>query len=353
MTNSLQVPSKKAGLPPGTLVHIGRLPPQIARISLMAYGPDRITEHTVHSIDDIFCSRPGCTTTWVHCEGLALTEMLEEIGHRLQVHPLVLEDILNTHQRPKFEEFDHYLFVVLKTLRHSPQMIMEDEQISFLQFSNLLITFRERQDDLFHSLRQRLQNGKGRLRTMGTDYLAYAIMDTVVDNYFTVSDTLEEGIEATEVLLLTTPASQTFATIQRLKKELVHIRKAITPLREVLLAIERCDSDLIEERTRPFLRDVLDHVLRVIDTTDSHRDLINGMLDIYHSSLSNRMNEIMKVLTVFATIFIPLTFIAGIYGMNFDYMPELHWKWSYPAVWSIFIALPALLLWYFRKKKWL
>jgi magnesium transporter len=353
MAASFNYPSGKAGLPPGALVHVGKQPAAASRITLISYSGSHCEEQAVTSIDDILSRRSADTVLWVHCEGLDMVETLEAIGRSFAVHPLVLEDILNTHQRPKFEEYDDYLFLVLKTLNGDHTLKVEHEQISILLFEGLLFTFREKSDGLFQGLHQRLTNAKGRIRALGADYLTYAVMDLVVDNYFALADTLEESIEKIELKLLARPQPQIFATIQLLKRQLVFIRKAITPLREVLLAVQRSESPLIQEKTLPYFRDVFDHTLRVIDTMDSYRDLINGLLDIYLSSVSNRMNEVMKVLTVFATIFIPLTFLVGVYGMNFDYMPELRWKWSYPILWGFFFLIPAGLLTYFRRKKWL
>lgn len=354
LTGPVSSPSHKAGLPPGSLVHVGELPATASRVSLISFHADHHEEHPVHGIDDILRHQDSDACLWVHCEGLLdIAPLLAALGERFKVHPLVLEDILNTHQRPKFEEEDDYLFVVLKTMTSDQALEVRYEQISMLLFPRMLITFRERQDDAFDGIRRRLRNGRGRIRTLGTDYLLYVVMDTVVDRYFTLSDTLEEAIEAVEVKLLVKPRTQTFATIQRLKRELVFIRKAIAPLRDVLTALQRSESPLIQTKTLPYFRDVFDHAIRVIETMDSFRDLINGMLDIYLTSISNRMNEVMKVLTVFATIFIPLTFLVGIYGMNFDYMPELRWKWSYPILWGLFFLIPAALLLWFKKKKWL
>lgn len=353
MATSFNYPSGKAGLPPGALIHVGKKPAAASRITVMSYSGDHCEEHPAATVDDILRLRVAGVTLWVHCEGLDMVATLEAIGHSFAVHPLVLEDILNTHQRPKFEEYDDYLFLVLKTLSGDQTLKVEHEQISILLFQDLLFTFREKSDDLFQGLRQRLTNAKGRIRALGADYLTYAVMDLVVDHYFALADTLEESIEKIELKLLSQPQPQIFATIQLLKRQLVFIRKAITPLREVLLAVQRSENPLIQERTLPYFRDVFDHTLRVIDTMDSYRDLINGLLDIYLSSVSNRMNEVMKVMTVFATIFIPLTFLVGVYGMNFDYMPELRWKWSYPILWGFFFLIPAGLLTVFRRKKWL
>lgn len=353
MTRSLSLPSKKAGLPPGTLVHVGTSPAEAGRITLTSYTSDHCEERPVQSMEEILACRGSGSTLWIQCEGLDIVETVETIGRELQVHPLVLEDILNTHQRPKFEEYDDYLFLVVKTLRSNLEIQVEYEQISILLFADMVMTFRERSDPLFTGLKQRLNASKGRIRSLGTDYLAYAIVDLVVDHYFILADTLEDTLETIELKLLAKPQSDLFTTIQLLKRELVFIRKAITPIRELLLAIQRSESALIQDRTQPYFRDVFDHSLRVIDIIDSYRDLINGMLDIYLSSVSNRMNEIMKILTVCATIFIPLTFLVGVYGMNFDYMPELHWKWGYPVLWGLFFGIPAGLLTLFKKKGWL
>ena len=261
---------------------------------------------------------------------------------------------MNTHQRPKFEEFADYLFIVLKGLTFQPSTLTVNyEQISILVLRNLVFTFREKSDALFEPIRRRLDDCDGRLRTRGADYLAYAILDVVVDQYFALQDSLDEVIETVEEQLLSDPTSKTLAKIQRLKRELVFVRKSISPTRELLAGLERSDTSLIGEKTRPYLRDIYDHAIRLTEAVDSSRDLITGMLDIYLSSVNNKMNEVMKVLTVFASIFIPLTFIVGIYGMNFEYMPELKWRWAYPALWVMFAVITGGLLTYFKRKKWL
>lgn len=353
MADSLNYPSEKAGLPPGTLVHVGPTPAVAGRVTLYCYTADRFESFSVATIDDILHHRGQGACLWVHCEGLDMVDMIETIGHHFGVHPLVLEDILNTHQRPKFEEFEDHLFLVMKRLHCNEALNVRHEQISLLMFADMLFTFRETADNLFAAVVLRLSGTKGRIRTLGIDYLAYAIMDAVVDNYFALADIMEEAIESAESALLHRPQPKIFATIQLLRREMVFIRKAIAPLREALLALQRSECPLVQERNLPYFRDVFDHTLRVIDTMDSYRDLLNGMLDIYLSSVSNRMNEIMKVLTIFASIFIPLTFIAGVYGMNFDYMPELHWRWGYPALWGVFVLLAVALLVLFKRKKWL
>lgn len=354
MSDSLTNISDKSGMPPGTLVHVGDIHEDESSISVIDYSKENIEERFIASIDEMLPYLDRNTVTWLNIEGLNDTAPIESVGRILNIHPLVLEDILNTHQRPKFEEYDNYLYIVLKILSvENKAFSIGYEQISILVLNNFVVTFKEKKDDLFIPLKQRLKNSKGRIRNMGTDYLAYAILDTIVDQMFFILDSIDEIIETTETDLLVNPTTESLSAIQQINRELIYIRKSISPLREVLAAIPRSNSPLIQEHTHIYLMDVYDHVLRITETIESHRDLLSGLLDIYISSVSNKMNEIMKVLTVFASIFIPLTFIAGIYGMNFEYMPELKWKWAYPALWVSFISIPVVLIIYFKRKKWL
>lgn len=349
MPDSLTNISDKAGMPPGTLVHVGDTHEAESRITVIDYSKENIEERIIGSIDEILPYLDSNTVTWLNIEGLKDIIPIESVGRILNIHPLVLEDILNTHQRPKFEEHDNYLYIVLKSLSvENSTLSIGYEQISILMLNNLVVTFKEKKDDIFIPLMQRLKNGKGRIRNMGSDYLTYAVLDTIVDQMFFIIDSIDEIIETTEEHLLVNPTSGSLSAIQQIKRELIYIRKSISPLREVLAAIPRSDSPLIQEKTHIYFRDVYDHVLRITETIESHRDMLTGLLDIYMSSVSNKMNEVMKVLTVFASIFIPLTFIAGIYGMNFEYMPELKWKWAYPTLWIAFILIPIVLIIYFR-----
>jgi magnesium transporter len=211
----------------------------------------------------------------------------------------------------------------------------------------------EQPDKLFDPVLNRLDNEKSQVRNLGSDYLAYIIMDTVVDEYFALQDSFDELIESVEDKLLSEPSSETLAIIQKIKRELIFFRRSVSPLRELLAAIHRSESPLLKEKTKRYFSDIYDHAIRIIEAIESYRDLIAGMLDIYLSSVSNKMNETMKVLTVFASIFIPLTFVAGVYGMNFEYMPELKWRWGYPAIWIFFISVSVFLLRFFKKNKWL
>jgi magnesium transporter len=346
--------SKKSGLAPGTLVHIGANHGYEHSITVIDYNQDHIEKRVINSITELLAYKTSDTVTWVIVDGLTDVAIIDEIGQHFNIHPLVQEDILNTHQRTKFEEYSDYLYFALKAVSiGNGSFNVEYEQISILVLKDFVFTFMEKPDQLFDPILTRLSNKDSHIRHDGTDYLAYMLMDTVVDEYFTLQDKFDEIMESIEDELLTSPSVETLATIQKLRRELVFLRKTASPLREILAAIRSSESPLFDERTKRYFADIYDHSIRIIEAIESYRDLISGMLDIYLSSVSNKMNETMKFLTVFASIFIPLTFIAGVYGMNFEYMPELTWKWSYPLLWVVFIVTAISLLVYFKKKKWL
>ena len=354
MPESLSYSSEKAGLPSGSLVHVGEVHDYENRISVIDYSKSAIEKRTVKSIAEILPYKQTDTVTWVNIEGLTDISIIDAIGRYFDIHGLVLEDILNTHQRPKLEDYNDFLYIVLKALALGENDFdVEYEQISILILNKFVFTFKEKPDAIFDPILNQLDNEKSRLRNLGTDYLAYVILDTVVDEYFALQDALDELIETVEDDLLSNPSAQTLGTIQKIKRELIFLRRTVSPLRELLANIQRSESKLIQERTKRYFADVYDHAIRVIEAMESYRDLITGMMDIYLSSVSNKMNETMKVLTVFATIFIPLTFIAGVYGMNFEYMPELKWRWAYPVLWGVFVGISVFLLSYFKRKKWL
>jgi magnesium transporter len=356
MSRSSRSASKKSGLPPGSLIHVGNTAAHATKIFIVDYNLQEFSERHAYSLDDVLPYRDKDSITWINVEGLKDVGLIESIGRGLGIHGLVLEDILNTHQRPKFEEYDDHLYLVLKATLVSDNgrgFTIKYEQISILIMERMVLTFKEQSDQLFSPVIRRLEDSKGFFRSQGADYLAYALLDAVIDEYFKVQDALDEIVEKLEDELLADPKTATLATIQRLKREMILVRRSLSPVRELIGDMLRSESPLVHEKTRIYLRDVYDHALRVIEAMDAYRDLITGMLDIYLSSISNRMNEVMKLLTVFATIFIPLTFVAGVYGMNFEYMPELKWKWSYPLLWVFFIAISVGLLVYFKRKKWL
>jgi len=353
-------PIDKAGTPPGTLVHVGERKTETVRITVIDYDAENFQEKQVSSIEECFPFKATPSVTWINIDGLHEVELIEKLGAQFEVHPLVLEDILNTGQRPKFEDFEKYMFAVLKMLRCSgEQQTVEAEQVSLVLGANHVISFQERVGDVFEPIRDRIRNSKGRIRKMGSDYLMYALLDAVIDGYFAILERLGEKIESMEEELVSMPSQKTLEQIHRLKREMIFLRKSVWPLREVISGLQRSESSLINESTGIYLRDVYDHTIQIIDTIESFRDTVSGMLDIYLSSISNRMNAVMKVLTIIATIFIPLTFIAGIYGMNFNperspfNMPELNWYWGYPLVLFVMGIVAIVMLIYFRRKRWL
>jgi magnesium transporter len=346
--------SKKAGLPPGTLIHIGEKKVEELKITLIDYDEAHFQEKEIKTIEECVVFKDKPTVTWINIDGLHQVEVLEKLGDCYGIHPLVLEDILNTDQRPKMEDYGEYAYIVLKMLDYNDKSNeIITEQISLILGPNFIFSFQEKEGDLFNPVRERIRNGKGRIRRMGADYLAYALIDSIVDNYFIILEKLGEKIEFLEEKLVYQPTPETLHAIHHLKREMIFLRKAVWPLREVINGLERGESSLIKQSTGIYLRDVYDHTIQAIDTIETYRDMLSGILDIYLSSVSNRLNAVMKVLTIIATIFMPLTFLAGIYGMNFKYMPELEWRWGYPVVWSIMIGIGVFMLVYFGKKKWL
>jgi len=345
--------SKKAGLPPGTLIHIGNFHTDRTDISITRYDEEDYGEYSPASADEIpgFLERPG--VAWINITGLAQTEIIAKVGSIFGVHPLILEDILNTRQRPKMEDYGSYIFVVMNMLSVEPGEGIVSEQVSFLLTPQAVISFQEQPGDVFDSVRKRLQSKKGRIRQSGADYLFYALIDSIVDNYFVVFEWIGEVIEEIEDELVEHPTPEILKTIYALKRDLIYIRKVIYPLREVVAQLHRGESDLLDPSILVYFRDVYDHVILLSDYVETSRDMAAGMLDIYLSSVSNRMNEVMKVLTIIATIFIPLTFIAGIYGMNFEYMPELGWRLGYPGALGIMAVIVVIMLMYFHRKEWI
>jgi magnesium transporter len=344
----------KAGLPPGTLLYVGEQRAQPAKVTVMEYDELHLSESEMQSLAAGLELATEPTVTWVNVDGLQPLEVFEQLGEHLGLHPLVLEDILNTSQRPKMEDFGDYLYVVLKMLHPSEEGAeIAEEQVSLILGRTYVLSIQEREGDLFTPIRERIRHSRGRVRKMGADYLAYALVDAIVDGYFVALERLGDRIEFLEEELVVNPSTSTLHTIHELKTQMIFLRKSVWPLREVINSLVRGEPALIRESTAIYLRDVYDHTIQVIDTIETFRDIVSGMLDIYLSSVSNKMNEVMKVLTVIATMFIPLTFIAGVYGMNFNYMPELQWRWSYPLLWLLMAGAAILMLIYFRRKGWL
>ncbi len=352
--HALKKRSKKAGLPPGTLVHIGEHKTGVMKTLALDYDEQSCSESTLAGPDQCISLRDKPGVTWVDIEGINDIQTLEKIGLCFGLHPLVMEDILNTDQRPKIEDYGDYLYIVLRMLSHEKESgEINSEQVSLILGGNFVLSIQEgAKGDVFDPVRNRIRNGKGQIRKLGADYLAYSLIDAVVDNYFIILEKTGERIELLEETLISAPGPETLHQIHNLKREMIYLRKSVWPLREVVSGMQRRDSALIREGTGYYLRDVYDHTIQVIDTVETFRDMLSGMLDIYLSSISNRTNAVMKVLTVIATIFIPLTWIAGVYGMNFKNMPELEWRYGYFASWVAMMLVALGMVIYFKKKKW-
>ncbi len=346
--------AKKAGLPPGTVVYVGPQKAEKIRISVINYNEAYFEAKEAKSIEEAFEFKDKPGITWINIDGVQKTDAIEKIGKHFNLHPLTIEDIANTEQRPKIEDFENYVYIVLRMLRYDQQENeIVSEQLSLILGSNWIISFQENEGDVFNPLRERLKSDKGKIRKMNVDYLVYSLIDAVVDNYFAVLEKMGEKIEDIEDELIVNPQPTTLHALNDLKRQSIALRKSVWPLREVISNLERCESGLIKKTTRIYLRDVYDHTIQVIDSVETFRDTLSGMLDIYLSSVSNKMNEVMKVLTMIATIFMPLTLVAGIYGMNFQYMPEFTSPWGYPSVLLAMILISGVMLFYFKKKKWI
>lgn len=347
--------SKKAGLPPGTLVHVGEERTSKVKITIIDYDEKSLEEREAQSVEECFPFKDKASVTWINVDGVHEVGIIEKIGNHFGVNPLVLEDIANTEQRPHIKDFDSFLFVVLKMVAYDDTNdSIDTEQVSLLVGPNYVISFQEgKEGDVFDTVRERIRAGRERIRRSGADYLAHALMDACVDSYFAILEKLGLKLEEAEEETLNHPSAETLGEIHKLKRNLIILRKVVWPVREVAGFLERCDSDLIKKSTGIYFRDIYDHSLQLIDIIETLRDMAAGLLDIYLSSLSNRMNEVMKVLTIISTIFIPLTFLAGVYGMNFRHMPELEWRFGYFGLLIVMAAVAVLMLFFFRRKRWI
>lgn len=343
----------KTGLPPGSLVHTGILRDQKVHMEMFEYDKKSYVEKEIKNIREAFAQIKSKKTTWVNIDGVHNPKIVHELGEELGIHSLVLEDIMSVNQRPKLEDYEDYIYIVLRMLFFTEKKELISEQISIIIGKNYVISFQETQGDIFNAIRDRIRQNKGRIRKRKADYLAYALMDTIVDNYFIVADILGEDVESIEDELLEDSDNKTLHKIFEIKTQINVLRKALWPLRDVITKLDKYEPKLVEAGTKLFLRDLQDHVIQLTDTIETIRDRNSSLVDIHLSNTSNKMNEVMKVLTIIATIFIPLTFIVGVYGMNFKHMPELNWQYGYFFTWVIMIGVAVAMLLYFRKKKWL
>ena len=354
MTSRKVSRADKVGLPPGSLLHLGIDPGKPISITAYIYNEKSFEEISDLKASDCAALRDRPGFKWIEVDGVHDPVVIAKIGEVFAIHPLVLEDVMSTEQRPKREEFDGMMHVVLKMLHHEMnESCFHAEQVSLVLGSDFLITFQEGDQDVFEPVRERLRQGRGRSRSSGVDYLMYAIMDTIVDHYFVVLEYFGEVLEELETELVDSPTPQTLHRIYTLKRSMLFLRRASWPLREVLGGLVRAESALIRPSSIIYIRDVYDHAVEIIDIIENLRDMSAGMLDVYLSSVSNRLNQAMRVLTVIATIFIPLTFVVGIYGMNFDYMPELRWHFGYYGVMGMMALIALLMLVGFRRKGWI
>lgn len=346
--------AQKKGVPPGTPVHVGEARDSIVRVHVCTYDGEHFQEQLLRDVSELAALTETKQTDWVSVDGVHNVTVAETVANAFHLHPLILEDIVNTTQRPKVDEYDKVLFIVLKMLRfdtHTERISVE--QISIVLGEGFVLSFQEEPSDLFDSIRERLSMGKGHLRTFQADYLAYRLLDAVVDSYFEILESIGLKLEALEQRILGEPSKDILQSIHHLKRQMLFVRRAIWPLRDVVAHLERSEFEGFQDSTHPYLRDLYDHVAQVMDNIDTFRDMLSNLLDNYLSLVSNRVNDVMKVLTIVATIFIPLTFIAGVYGMNFTHMPELHSPWGYPAVLTVMATVFVGMLMFFRRKKWL
>ncbi len=343
----------KIGAAPGSVIYTGHKTDHDTFIDVFDYTKTEYEEKEFECIEDCFLYRATDTTTWININGLSNVNEIKAIGTHYNLHPLTLEDIVSPQQRPKIDEYENYLFVIFKMLYYDANQNLKVEHISLVLGDNYILSFQEADGDVFDPIRERIRKAKGIVRSAKADYLLYALMDAVVDNYFLIIETLGEKIESIEESIFTTADESTVQEIQNLKREALKIRRSIFPLREVVSKLEKTETELIVSKTKNYFRDLYDHTIQVIETIEIYRDMLWGLMDMYMTNISNKMNEVMKVLTIIATIFIPLTFIAGIYGMNFENIPELKAANGYFILWGVMIAIFVGMLFYFKNKKWL
>ncbi len=354
MTRLSRRTMKPAGSPPGTLLHTGERKREKMKLTVIDYDDTGITETELESVEACVRFKDSTRVTWLNVEGLHDVEALERLGEYFGLHHLVLEDILDTDQRPKVEDYGDYMFVLARvSCCNQEKDEVDTEQVSLVLFPKIVITFEEGGIDVFAAVRDRIRMGKGRIRQRGTDYLLYALLDAVVDGYLVTLAELGERIESMEEEIVTDPGPYRLNAIHTLRTQIASLRRIVWPLREVIHSLDRGAPALFDESTTIYVRDLYDHTMHVVDTIETFRDTLSGMLDVHLSSVSQRMNEVMKVLTIIATIFIPITFIAGVYGMNFQYMPELEFPWAYPTALGVMLAVAVGMIVYFRKKQWL
>ncbi|MFI0434121.1 MAG: magnesium/cobalt transporter CorA [Parachlamydiaceae bacterium] len=354
MTRLFPKKIRPAGLPPGSLLYTGSSGGKKIRLSIFEYGEDKWKEKKDASVEECLQHINMPTMTWIQVHGVFDPDTVASIGKTFKLHALFIEDIVSTGQRPKLDVFDNQVFIVARSLQYEPtSQALKDEQISIVFGNNYLITFLEGNEDIFKPIEDRLRQGSNRIRKQGSDFLAYALLDTIVDYYFVVLEKVDISLDSLEEELITFPKANTLQKVQHAKREMIILRKAIWPMRDVINRLAHLDDHLVDSTTKIYLQDVHDHTVQTIDIIESFRDVVGGMIDIYLSNINIRTNDIMKVLTIVSTIFVPLTFISSLYGMNFEHMPELHTQWGYPLVVCTMGATAISMLIFFRRRKWI
>jgi magnesium transporter len=346
--------SLKAGMPPGTIIHVGKKYAADVSLSAVFYNAETVEQKELKNIKECADLLKRNGITWINLVGISNTQVIEDIGKQFNLHPLVMEDIANTEQRPKFEEFDDYIFFTLKNLEYDKSLKeVSYEQISIVFSKDYVISFQEKKSDLFKVIKERILSGISRARTRSADYLVYLLIDSSVDSYYDVTENIEDNIESVEDEVLTVATKNSLVEIQKVKRDLVLLLKSVFPLREAINKLQRSENKLISDATHIFFNSIYDHTVHIIESVESQRDILSGLMDIYLTNINNRMNSVMKVLTVIATIFMPISFFASVYGMNFKYLPELEWPYGYVFFWAVCLTSISIMLVLFRKKKWL
>jgi len=346
--------SQKTGLPPGSMVFIGDKHDEAPELTITDYDSSKFEVNAKATLQDALKRKDTDPVSWINIDQLHDVELMEKLGNHYEIHPLLMEDILNTDLRPKVEDEDDYVMLSLKVLNYDGQNgNLTTDQISFILGRNYVISFKEKPDTVFEPVINRLSSSKGTIRSRGADYLFYALTDVIIDNYFTIIENIGIDLEKLEDQIFNQPGEDALQEIHRIKGDLLQIRRITYPIREAMRKLENDDIQLIEDKTRKYFTDIYEHIIQIIETIESYRETVSGLKDLYLSSISFRMNKVMQVLTIIATIFIPLTFLVGVYGMNFDNMPELHWKYAYFTLWGIMISLVVILVYFFKKKKWI
>jgi len=353
VTSLLRSPAKKIGLPPGSLIHVGEQKVERSILSYIDYHEEQYEVRKDVQLDDCLQLKSTGTVSWINLDGIHDISCVEAFGKAFDLHPLALEDILNTGHPPKFEEFENCVLIIAKMFYFDEASFrIQAEQISVVLTAENVLTFQEQPGDVFDGVRERLKRKSGRMRQRGSDYLAYTLIDSIVDSYFHILEKIADRLDYLETELINQPTQELLQQVHQMKGQLIFLRKSVWPMREVVANLLHSESELLDESINVFVRDLYDHAVQVLDTVESFRETASGLVDLYMSSVSQRMNEVMQVLTIMASIFIPLTFIAGIYGMNFEMMPELKWRYGYPLVWALMLFCVVGMLWFFKRKKW-